>query len=144
MPTRITANTAILIDHIYYTEGRNNKSITTKSGNFLTDITDHLPNYLLLINNNKIIHTKRPMTRISSETNKNNFVGELCHIKWDHLFMQTDPNLVYDIFSDTVTALFNKHFPLRRKSGKSAKQKRWITKGLKKSSRIKTKFYKNG
>jgi len=53
MPSRITANTAILIDHIYYSEGRNNKSITTKSGNFLTDITDHLPNYLLLINNKK-------------------------------------------------------------------------------------------
>ena len=81
------------------------------------------------------------MTRIFSETNKNNFVGELCHIKWDHLFMQTDPNLAYDIFSNTVTALFNKHFPLRRKSRKSAK-KRWITKGLKKSSRIKTKLYK--
>ena len=144
MPTRITANTAILIDHIYYSEGRNNKNITSKSGNFLTDITDHLPNYRLLINNKKIINTIRPMTRISSENNKNNFVGELCHIKWDHLFMQTDPNLAYDIFSDTVTALFNKHFPLRRKSWKSAKQKRWITKRLKKSSRIKTKFYKNG
>ena len=98
MPTRITANTAILIDHIYYSEGRNNKSITTKSGNFLTDITDHLPNYRLLINNKKIINTIRPMTRISSENNKNNFVGELCHIKWDHLFMQTDPNLAYVIY----------------------------------------------
>jgi len=83
------------------------------------------------------------MTIIFSETNnKNNFVGELCHIKWDHLFMQTEPNLAYDIFSDTVTALFNKHFPLRRKSRKSVKDNRWITKGLKKSSRIKTKLYK--
>jgi len=31
---------------------------------------------------------------------------------------------------------------LRRKSRKSAKDKRWITKGLKKSSRIKSKLYK--
>ena len=53
MPTRITTNTAILVDHIYDAEGRNNKSITTKSGNFLTDITGHLPNYFLLINNKK-------------------------------------------------------------------------------------------
>jgi len=29
--------------------------------------------------------------------------------------------IVYDIFNDTITALFNKHFPLRRKSRKSAK-----------------------
>ena len=62
------------------------------------------------------------MTRIFSETNKNNFVRELCHIKRDHLFMQTDPNLAYDIFSNTVTALLNKHFPSRRKSRKSAKK----------------------
>ena len=142
MPTRITANSATLIDHIYYCEGRNNKSITSKSGNFLTDITDHLPNYLLLINNKKINNTIRPMTRIFSKTNKNNFVGELCHIKWDHLFAQLDANSAYDIFNDTITALFNKHFPLRRKSRKSAKDKKWISKGLKKSSRVKTKLYK--
>jgi len=42
----------------------------------------------------------------------------------------------YNIFNDTITALFNKHFSLRRKSRKSGKDKRWITKGLKKSSRI--------
>jgi len=82
------------------------------------------------------------MTRIFSKTNKNNFVGELNHIKWDHLFAQSDANSAYDIFNDTITALFNKHFPLRRKSRKSAKDKRWITKGLKKSSRLKSKLYK--
>jgi len=92
LPTRITANSATLIENIYYMycESRNNKSITSKSGNFLTDITDHLPNYLLLINNKKINNTIRPMTRIFLKTNKNNFVGELNHIKWDHLFAQSD------------------------------------------------------
>ena len=30
------------------------------------------------------------MTRIFLKTNKNNFVGELNHIKWDHLFAQSD------------------------------------------------------
>jgi len=42
----------------------------------------------------------------------------------------------------TITALFNKHFLLRRQSRKSIKDKRWITKGLKTSSSIKTKLHK--
>jgi len=59
-----------------------------------------------------------------------------------HLFAQSDANSAYDIFNDTIIALFNKHFPLRRKSRKSAKDKRWITKGLKMSSKIKSKLCK--
>jgi len=51
IPTRITSRTATLIDHIYYSEStKNSDSIKVKTGNFISDISDHLPNYLLLIN----------------------------------------------------------------------------------------------
>ena len=46
MPTRITHKSATLIDHIYYYEGLNKcDTISVESGNLLTDISDHLPNY---------------------------------------------------------------------------------------------------
>jgi len=46
MPSRITTKSATIIDHIYYYEGRNcSKDKRLLSGNFWSDLTDHLPNY---------------------------------------------------------------------------------------------------
>ena len=69
MPTRITSRSATLIDHLYVHEGlKTAKKINyIKSGNILEDISDHLPNYVLLINKKKQVKEKRPMTRIFSE-----------------------------------------------------------------------------
>ena len=54
MPTRITTKSATLINHIYYNEGKNNtKNIHAKSGNLLNDLTDHLPNYTILMSKQK-------------------------------------------------------------------------------------------
>ena len=50
MPTPITSRSSTLIDQIYYYGGNNNKhNMKPKSGNLLNDITDHLPNYLLVL-----------------------------------------------------------------------------------------------
>jgi len=71
LPTRITSRTATLIDHIYYSGGtQNSDSIKVKTGNFVNDISDHLPNYLLLLNHKKNQEAKRPMVRIFSTKNK--------------------------------------------------------------------------
>ena len=68
MPTRITSYSASLIDHIYYFESPKNKEyVSVKTGNFLQDISDHLPNYLLLLNNKKQSKSPRPTVRIFSE-----------------------------------------------------------------------------
>ena len=53
MPSRVTANTATIIDHIYYYEGSNSKKdLSILTGNLWLDLTDHLPNYLLIFVNN--------------------------------------------------------------------------------------------
>jgi hypothetical protein len=68
MPTRITSNSATLIDHVYYYEGLNAREhISVKSGNFLEDITDHLPSYVLVISNRHNMYCKRLMVRLFSE-----------------------------------------------------------------------------
>jgi len=53
-----------------------------------------------------------------------------------------DVNTAYNEFSNNLTSLFNKHFPLVKKSRKRVKDKLWITKALIKSSRVKNKLYK--
>ena len=46
-PTRITDHTAILIDNIFL---NSNRETFTISGNFIYDLTDHLPNFLIISN----------------------------------------------------------------------------------------------
>ena len=85
MPTRITQNTATLIDHIYYYEGHNNDSCTAlvKSGNILSDISDHLPNYIILYKRAATVCNKRPLIRIFSEKNEQTFSSYLQNTDWD-------------------------------------------------------------
>jgi len=50
MQTRITKSSATLIDHMYYYEGDcKTRDMLVRSGNFLTDISNHLPNFTVLI-----------------------------------------------------------------------------------------------
>lgn len=140
MPTRITANSATLIDHIYYFPGKS--KLETKSGNFLTEITDHLPNYLLLYNMKHQNYQYRPLTRIISNKNVNKFKSDLDKTDWTQLLATNDPNIAYNEFSSTLSTLFNNNFPLIKKSRKCVRDKPWITNALKKSSRLKYKLYK--
>ena len=142
MPTRITTHSATLIDHIYFYGGYDRKGFTCKSGNFLTDITDHLANYFLLMNDKPLHCNRRPMTRVFSQKNKSKFEQELACCNWNKLFAETDPNSAFDIFSSAITRLFNKHFPLTRVSRKCAKDKPWVTRALKRSSLIKSRLYR--
>ena len=48
MPTLIADSNATLIDQILYHEGLSKDSINIKSGNLWCDITDHLPNSVLI------------------------------------------------------------------------------------------------
>ena len=48
LPIRLTGNSATLIDHIYYYPGTFT-SPKISSGNFLMEITAHLPNFLVLL-----------------------------------------------------------------------------------------------
>ena len=55
MPTRITSRSSTLIDHIYFYPGTKYPwcDSNIKSGNILSDITDHLPNFIFILNNSK-------------------------------------------------------------------------------------------
>ena len=58
MPTRITAHTATLIDHIYVHQ--HICSYNVCAGNLYCDITDHLPNFILLNPSQETRNKKRP------------------------------------------------------------------------------------
>jgi len=99
MPTRITSHSVSLIDHIFYFESPKNKhTLRVKSGNLLEDISDHLPNYVLLFNDKQQNNASRPMVRIFSEKNLTNFRSELQNADWGVVYENNDVNSAYNNF----------------------------------------------
>jgi len=53
MRTRLAVDTATVTDHIYYSPGSKFSSNYIHDGSFWCDVTDHLPNYFMLINHSR-------------------------------------------------------------------------------------------
>jgi hypothetical protein len=99
LPTRITSRTASLIDHIYYSKGtKHSDSVTVKAGNFVVDISDHLPNYLLLLSCKQHETNERPMIRIFSSKSKENFINELQETDWTSVNNLNNVDEAYNSF----------------------------------------------
>ena len=113
-----------------------------ESGNFLNDLSDHLPNYTVLLNKNNTTKAARPLVTIFSQKNKDEFLNILNSVNWDIVCSVIDVNQVYDNFIKIVTDAFEACFTITGLSRKRSKDKVWITSALKKSSRTKNALYK--
>ena len=144
MPTRITEKTATVIDHIYYYMGNSVSSdYSVKCGNLWCDITDHLPNYFLLLSNqNKGNSIARPFVRIFSKSNIEQFIKTVRDVDWNPVYQSTDVNNGYAYFENKMVSAFNECFPRKRLSRKRMKDKKWITAGIKQSIKHKNRIYK--
>jgi len=79
--------TVLLFDHIYYSEGLNEyKDLHVASGNFWIDLTDHLLNFFIIVNNHQSWKEGRPMVRIFSKQNINTFKNNLRNTDWDYIY----------------------------------------------------------
>ena len=93
MPTRIISKSATLIDHIYWYEGRGNMTnLTLKSGNLLNDLSYHLPNYMLLMNEKEHC-ASRPLIRVFSQKNKKSFSNCLQTANWSLVLNENNANI---------------------------------------------------
>ena len=150
LPTRITSTNATLIDHIYYYERPSNgyKSTETLAGNIIADITDHLPNFFVIRckSTEKVGKINRPMIRLFTTKNKNNFKNDIAETNWGPVLQgeNIDVNSACNKFINEILMKFEKHFPKVRLSNKGSKDKPWITRALKVSSQHKITYTKNG
>jgi hypothetical protein len=85
-PTRITDHTATLIDNIYF------KSLEHDcvSGNLISDISDHLPNFLIF---NKLTSKSRKQYiyhRDYSKFNQERFLEEVRLVDWEEVLPDTE------------------------------------------------------
>ena len=147
MPTRITDTSATIIDHVYYYNGRGKHpgaadDLKMISGNLLSDLSDHLPNFTILMKNKTPRVNERPKVRTFSAHNKLNFNYALKNSDWSCVYSETDVNTAYDNFINIVTAAYEQSFPLVRLFRKRSRDRAWITSALKKSSKTKNYLYK--
>ena len=139
-PTRISTNSATLIDHII----TNSSNDTFESFLLCWQISDHLP----LIHNITFKKTKPKQAKIKtrnfSNENVEKFKRALHSYKWDHVLTEKCPQSAYTNFSNTFNNLVDTFFPESSKKFNSNIHKidPWMTAGILTSRRNKGILYK--
>ena len=152
IPTRFTERSTTLIDHIFIRLPRTKINNLVTSGNLITDISDHLSNFAIIDIDIKLTK-ERPLIRLYTkqkiELFKRNIASELSDITTIiKLQNNTNVNELYKMLYDKLHSLLDLYFPKVRQSRKNAKDKEWITEGIKRAIKHRNNLFhiqiKNG
>ena len=143
-PTRITDNSATLIDNIFL----NAINYEFSSAIVYSDISDHYPVIVYLkMNTRHNMNTRPDYKRSYTPETIIAFNTLLSNTDWSLVYKaindSKDPSQAYDIFLNIYKAACESSFPekLVNKSNKMTPQHEWITKGLMRSCIKKSKLY---
>ena len=134
--TRVTLHSATCIDHLFI---KASYTTTLLPSVLYCAISNYMLTALLVNTRHKVRINQRPVVRIFGNRNCEYFIEAVRNIDWDMLF--ENENNLYE-FINRLTEIYNNSFPLRKLSRKRAKDKPWITKGLKISVKHKNRLYK--
>lgn len=140
-PSRVTKDTATLIDNIF----TNIISNDNFSGLLVTDISDHFPVFNISKINGftKQNISKMTMSRQYSDKNISRFKAKLQAVNWTSITNSLDVNNSYNNFTDIVNHLFAENFPLtKHKPRKESTIKPWLTPGLINACKKKNNLYR--
>ncbi len=138
-PTRITHNTATLIDNLYINLQDNH----IHSGIITTKLSDHLP--IFAFYGKSLKYKPEPVryqTRDLGDSNLLQLKQKLERYDWTFLH-NLDSNAAYDKFLELLTAELNSAAPLKRINilPTNVIREPWLTKGIIKSSKTLDKLY---
>ena len=123
-PTRLTDTTATMIDHIFVKTVQEHMHTKMESGNLYSDITDHLPNFIMWKKQREHTGNDRPLIRIYSDKNLKSFQNTLEGSNWDSIVTGENSDEMCENFYNHVLKKFDECFPLSRKSRKRSKDKK--------------------
>ena len=141
-PTRVYKNSATLIDNIFV----NRFDHKISGGNIVSDISDHYSQFCF-------IHSLTPKNLITkckirdySNFSEECFINDVSETDWNSLMANGSVDKCFSSFYNKLNKLINKHAPFKTLSKRKAKQfsKPWITKGLRKSIKIKNRLFYSG
>ena len=133
-PTRITDHSQTLIDNIFF----NSLEHLTLSGNIVYDLTDHLPNFLIIKK-----FTSLPNSVKIDKRDYSTLIQDIQSVDWEGvLHANPDPNVMFDSFYSRISDIITVHIPLIQLSKRelTMKFKPWITNALRVSINIKNKL----
>ena len=131
-PTRITDHSVTLIDNIFF----NSLEHFTISGNLIYDLTDHLPNFLVVSKFSSLPENVKIFKRDYSHFDEQALINDIQSIDWDLLFScNSDPSCMFDTFYSKISEFIDIHIPLKQLSKKESqlKTKPWITSAIRTS-----------
>ena len=142
-PTRVVDNAQpSLLDNIFI----NTNKIEILSGNLSDKISDHMPNFLIIKNFEKMYKINPKIKKRDFKNfREEDFLSDLQDASiLEKVSSEHDVNNKYNIFHDTFLKILNLHAPIRTLSQKEVKllNKPWLSKGLLTSIKLKNKFYK--
>ena len=140
-PTRITPHSKTLIDNIF-----TNTLENFSSGNIITSVSDHLPQYLIVEYNenganktDKIKHFYRDFKNF----NREDFILDYISTSCDDIFANKTPGDKMEVFITNSNELIDRHAPMKMSYKKAnSSSKPWITQGLIKSIYSKNSLYR--
>ena len=142
IPTRITRNTATLIDNIFC-----NIDGACTQGVLIADFSDHLP---VFVSTNINLNSSTPAEntpkyiskRVINDCNIARFCQYLNEINFELGVYSADVNKAYEVFMDKINNAYNKSFPMKTVKMKKENKNPWFTSEIKKMSKKKLKLYK--
>ena len=131
-PTRV--NSATLIDNIFV----NRFDHKISSGNIVSDTSDHYAQFCFIHSLTLKNLTTKYKIRDYSNFSEECFINDV----WDSSMANGSVDKCFSSFYNKLNKLINKHAPFKTLSKRKAKQfsKPWITKGLRKSIKIKNRL----
>ena len=139
-PTRITSQSATLIDNIFSNSILDDNRIF--SGILYTDITDHLPIFLIDYSSNKAAAPTYIKKRTFSQENMDKF-NNLLHLEnWEDICRTQDTQGAYSLFLNKYCSIYDTCFPWKTIKNGYRNRKPWLSDSLKKQIRIKNQLYR--
>ena len=137
-PTRITGDTATLIDNIFCNSVNNQINVKRL---LYTDISDHLPIFTAICRSTKNLKTSntlyhRPLTT----SGKAKFKQLIANSDFDNICRTHDICSAFTTFHNHIIEKYSESFPLC-KIKTSSKRKSWLSEALKSSIKQKNKLY---
>ena len=134
-PTRVHHNSYSLIDSIF----ASNLEDTITSDNITSGLTDHFSQFCLLNSSNHLFDfSNYSEAKFLNELSQLDLTGAVSGLN--------DVNKSFSVFYNKLNKLLNKHAPFKPISKRKKKRllKTWVTKGTRKSIKVKNDLYCSG
>ena len=143
-PTRITENTATLIDNIWCNNV--NHTHDSFSGIIIDDLSDHLPIFHTCSGKYALKQNTETNVKYIRQENDNNLLkmcNKLSNLTWSNVLQESDVNKAYDSFLEIYKKTYDECCPLKQAKKSKKISKEWMTNGLKNACRKKNVLYRH-